>query len=285
MAMSLPANSISLRILESAAELAALEDLQRLTWPGSETEIVPLHLLRAAVHAGGLSIGAFDGNRLVGFVFGFVGAYLTPDGPRLKHHSHMLAVHPDYRNQGLGFKLKRAQWQMVRRQGIDLITWTYDPLQSRNAHLNIARLGAVCNTYLRDFYGQMRDGLNEGLPSDRFQVDWWVYSRRVNRRLSRRSRKLLSLGDFTSAETPLIHPLQSSILLDAPSSPLLLVEIPDDIAALKAAAPAAALDWRMRTRLVFETLFAQGYLVTDFVHQPGDSPRSFYVLTHGEVTL
>ena len=87
-----------------------------------------------------------------------------------------------YRDSGIGFALKRAQWQMVRHQDLDHITWTYDPLLSRNAYLNIARLGAVCSTYRRSEYGEMRDGLNVGLPSDRFQVDWWLNSHRVQRR-------------------------------------------------------------------------------------------------------
>ena len=193
----------TVRILETPEEMAAVEELQRQVWPDNETEVVPAHMLIAASHNGGLVLGAYEGAprtfaesgeqeqatgsnaaRLIGFVFGFPGIYSTPDGPRLKHASHMLGVHPDYRNKGLGFALKRAQWQMVRRQGVDRITWTYDPLVSVNAYLNIARLGAVCNTYRRNVYGELRDGLNAGLPSDRFQVDWWVNTKRVNRRLS-----------------------------------------------------------------------------------------------------
>ena len=98
-----------------------------------------------------------------------------------KHCSHIAAFIPNHRDSGVGFALKRAQWQMVRHQGLDHVTWTYDPLLSRNAHLNIARLGAVCSTYRRSEYGDMRDGLNAGLPSDRFQVDWWVNTKRVER--------------------------------------------------------------------------------------------------------
>ena len=119
-------------------------------------------------------LGVFVNDELIGFVFGFPGIEPTPDGPRPKHCSHILGVLPDHRDGGVGFALKRAQWQMVRHQGLDHVTWTYDPLLSRNAHLNIARLGAVCSTYRRSEYGDMRDGLNAGLPSDRFQVDWWV---------------------------------------------------------------------------------------------------------------
>lgn len=296
----------NLKILETPQEMEAVEDLQRLVWPGSETDIVPGHLLVTAVHNGGLAIGAYqaaNGNgqveRLVGFVFGFVGLYFTPDGPRPKHCSHMLAVDPAWRDQGLGFALKRAQWQMVRHQGIDRITWTYDPLLSRNAHLNIARLGAVCNTYRREVYGQMRDGLNVGLPSDRLEVDWWVTTQRVQRRLSRRARPRLDLAHFLAAGAQICNPTQGfsqgwplpaeTQLIVAPAGgkppALLLVEIPADFQALRSADPALALRWRLHIRAIFENLFDSGYWVTDFVFLPGREPRSFYVLSYGDSTL
>jgi predicted GNAT superfamily acetyltransferase len=301
----------TLRILETAQEMQAVEQLQRLVWPGSETDIVPAHLLLAAAHNGGLVVGAYDGSfrgdpgekQLAGFVFGFPGLYDTPDGPRLKHCSHMLGVHPEQRGRGLGFALKRAQWQMVRYQGIDRITWTYDPLLSRNAYLNIARLGAVCNTYLRDEYGTMRDALNRGLPSDRFQVDWWVNTQRVERRLGKGVRLKLDLAHFLAAGAQVINPTHLNAKglphldesryqawLDDPApegeeQPLLLIEIPSDYQALKEGDLELAKDWRLQTRLLFEALFERGYLVTDFIHLPGVSSRSYYVLSFGESTL
>lgn len=297
---------MNLRILETPEEMTLVEDLQRVVWPGSETEVVPAHVLLTAVHNGGLVIGAFideegSGDKLVGFVFGFPGLYFTPDGPRPKHCSHMLGVHPDYRDRGLGFALKRAQWQMVRHQGLDRITWTYDPLLSRNAYLNITKLGAVCNTYLCNEYGKLRDNLNVGLPTDRFQVDWWVNSQRVNRRLSRRARQPLDLAHFFAAGAEVInptrvddsgwpHPLSDLPPLlegewNASEKPILLVEIPADFLALKAASFDLAMRWRMHTRSIFQRLFAEGYLVTDFVYLSGRHPRGFYVLSYGESTL
>jgi len=287
----------TIRILEQPDELFAIEELQRLIWPGSETDIVPAHVFLAAIHNGGLVIAAYiNPSHPIGFVFGFPGLYATPDGPRIKHVSHMLGVHPDYRSQGLGFALKRAQWQMVRKQEIDRITWTYDPLLSTNAHLNISRLGAVCNNYLRDFYGVMRDDLNAGLSSDRFVVDWWVNSRRVNLRLSRHPRKTLRLDQFLTAKTPILNPAQvehdglpvpppTPLPIPEGNHPMLLVEIPADFSALKTHAMPLAQTWRSQTQLIFENLFAQGYLVTDFLHQPGTPSRSFYVLSFGESTL
>jgi predicted GNAT superfamily acetyltransferase len=276
-------------ILETPAEMAAVEQLQRLVWSAPDIEIVPKDILLAIAHNGGLAIGAFAGSELVGVTFGFPGFYTTPDGPRLKHHSHILAVHPDWRSKGIGFTLKRAQWQMIRKQGLDRITWTYDALLSRNAHLNITRLGAVCNTYLRSEYGEMLDGLNAGLPSDRFQVDWWLNSQRVERRLSRRSRPSLSLDHYRLAEATLLEARRNPEPIGYPpeeipplSGTLVLVEIPYDFQALKAVDLALARDWRFYAREVFEEAFTAGYLVTDFVLDQG---RSFYVLTHGETTL
>ena len=312
-----------LRILETPQEMSAVEELQRQVWPGDETDVVPTHMLLAVVHNGGLLIGAYHAGEtedesgqaelergeippqapLVGFVFGFPGLYSTPDGPRPKHHSHMLGVRPDQRDRGTGFKLKRAQWQMVRHQGLDRITWTYDPLLSRNAHLNIARLGAVCNTYLLEEYGEMRDGLNSGLPSDRFQVDWWIRSERVNRRLSKHLRRPLDLAHYLAAETTILNPSEigqdrwprpptefhlgeiKNVHAEQEEQPLVLVEIPADFLALKDASPALALEWRLHTRHLFEALFERGYLVTDFVHLPGTYARSFYVLSYGEAKV
>jgi predicted GNAT superfamily acetyltransferase len=289
---------MKIRFLENPDEMTMVEELQRVVWPGSETDVVPAHLLITAAHNGGVVIGAYDSvdeaEQLVGFVFGFPGLYFTPDGPRPKHCSHMLGVHPEHRNKNIGFRLKRAQWQWVRHQGLDLITWTYDPLLSRNARLNIAKLGAVCNTYKRQVYGSMRDGLNVGLPSDRFQVDWWVNTPRVERRLSRDYRRRLDLAHCLSAGASILNPTQLNEdgwpvppqeLPDLPSDALTLVEIPPDFLALKSAASELALAWRLHTRALFEQLFAEGYLVTDFIYLSGSRPRSFYVLSHGESTF
>ena len=279
-----------IKVLETPDDMPAVEALQRAVWPGSETDVVPAHMLITAVHNGGLLVGAFVNEQLVGFVFGFPGIEFTPDGPRPKHCSHMMGIHPAQRDSGIGFALKRAQWQMVRHQGLDHVTWTYDPLLSRNAYLNIAKLGAVCNTYRRSEYGDMRDGLNAGLPSDRFLADWWINTRRVDRRLSKRARRPLRLDDFSKAELQPLYELQlrTDRLPRPPEhvSPLngnlTLAEIPSDFNTLKDTDFSLARDWRFFTREVFETAFAGGYIVTDFIY---DQSRSFYVLAHGESTL
>jgi predicted GNAT superfamily acetyltransferase len=185
---------------------------------------------------------------------------------------------------------------MVRRQGIDLISWTYDPLLSTNAHLNIARLGAVCSTYLPDLYGAMRDELNTGLPSDRFQVDWWVNTRRVNHRLSKRPRPPLLLEQLLAAQVRILnpatfhdqnipHPTSEIALPQDQLDPLLLVEIPANFNLVKQLDPALALGWRSQARRIFQALFEKGYLVTDFIHAQSLPERSYYVLSYGESTF
>jgi predicted GNAT superfamily acetyltransferase len=289
--------TITIRSLESAADLARAEELQSQIWEGGDIDVIPDHLIIALAHNGGLALGAFDGDRLVGVLIGFLGTdSASPERvamARLKHCSHQLGVHPDYQNRGVGAMLKIAQRDFVMEQGVRLITWTYDPLLSRNAQLNIRRLGAVCQTYLCDAYGEMHDALNRGVPSDRFQVDWWITSRRVAARLMG-DRPPLDLAHFLSAGARELNPARLGEdglprpceRPEAPAGNLALVEIPPDYHALRKRDLPLALEWRAHSREIFQNAFASGYMVTDFVHLGGERfPRSFYVLAHAEATL
>jgi predicted GNAT superfamily acetyltransferase len=283
-----------IRPLESSADFSVCEEIQRQTWGPGDAEVVPLNMLLAVARNGGVALGAFAGDEMIGFVFGFLGTghRFGPEAPaavRLKHHSHMLAILPEWRDKGVGYALKLAQREAARAQGLRLMTWTYDPLESRNALLNIAKLDAVCNTYVRDYYGVMRDELNAGLPSDRFQVDWYIASKRVATRLSGR-RGRLEREHYASAGAALLNPatLDTGSALLRPSedvgeltTDLALVEIPSDFQSLKRADPSLALAWRLQTREIFEGAFAHDYLVTDFVFEPS-SQRGFYVLIRME---
>ncbi|OGO20003.1 MAG: hypothetical protein A2Z14_16565 [Chloroflexi bacterium RBG_16_48_8] len=288
---------MDIRPLTSIDDVAQLEALQLLVWPGSETDVVPAHIMLAIARNGGLVLGAYDQDRLIGFVAGFLGTdHESPDRPalaRLKHHSHMLGVHPDYRDEGVGFHLKSAQRDFVHKQGIRLITWTYDPLQSRNAYLNIHRLGAVCRRYHREAYGEMRDQLNVGYPSDRFEVEWWITSARVKSRL-KGSRRTLDLANFLGAGAVKINPaqlgadhlLQPAEKILPMEDRIILVEIPPEITLIKERDAEISRSWRMQTRMLFEEAFSKGYLVTDFIYLREERfPRSYYVLSYGEGSL
>jgi predicted GNAT superfamily acetyltransferase len=271
-------SDLPIRLLHTPGEMVAVEALQAAVWPGDPAAVVPGHLLVTAAHNGGLVAGAFDGDDLAGFVFGFPGFARVGGCRSVKHCSHMLGVDPARRGAGIGFALKRFQWQFVRAQGLRLVTWTYDPLLAPNAALNIGRLGATCRIYLPDAYGTMNDGLNAGLPSDRFQVDWWVNTARVARRMAaapgdevaRRAGVLRLAG-----RTPSLN-LDPAGLPDPPQLPAalpagrLLLHIPPDFNQMRAADPAHAGRWRGATRAAFTRLFAAGFTVVEFV--PGPAP-------------
>jgi len=285
---------ITTRPLETVDEFLAAIELQRAVWPGPDVDVVPLHLLTTVAHNGGLVLGAFHGERMVGYLLGFLGTDegqpSRPAMTRLKHCSHMLGVLPEYRGQQIGYQLKLAQRDYVAFQGVRLITWTYDPLESRNARLNIAKLGAVCNRYLREPYGEMDDSLNAAVPADRFQVDWWITSPRVKERMFGQRAPLI-LHSFTSAGAPLINPTQPGPDgLPRPAEQLrdmegtvILIEIPSNFQAVKAGDMALARAWRRHSRDLFESAFNNGYWVTDFLYEMVDGRhRSLYALSEGE---
>lgn len=255
---------VVIRHLDSPADAALAVHLQREVWGGDE---VAAHVLLTAAHNGGLLAGAFVDGHLAGFVWGFLGYDDRTSPPRLKHCSHQLGVHPAYRNHRVGFALKRFQWEYVRSQGIDLITWTYDPLLAPNAHLNIARLGASSNTYYRDLYGHLDDDWNAGLPTDRFQVDLWVNAPRVAAAMSGSPVALPAGETWHWLNQPHGASLPLPRVETVPQGPVALA-IPLDFSALKAADITQAAAWRDATRAAFESLFAAGYAVTHFVRQP-----------------
>ncbi len=280
-------SDIVIRPLQDIDECRAAENLQGAVWPGDDILIVPAHVLLTAAHNGGVVLGAWDDEELVGFVFGFLGAQQDGDeehlSAALKHCSHMLAVLPTYRNRHIGLNLKWAQRQAVLAQGLDHVTWTYDPLEARNAHLNINRLGAVCRTYLPNLYGAMQDVLNKGLPSDRFQVDWWIASSRVGERQTTTPSPPTDLNEFSILNPSLPDPERGLPLpaeSDYPSiPPRPLVEIPADFQGLKRADSALALAWRLQTRELFASLFRQGYQVETFIRRTIEGrTRAFYGL-------
>jgi predicted GNAT superfamily acetyltransferase len=270
---------ISIRPLSSLDEYTACEELQRRVWAmPDDLEVVPLHLLVAVEKNGGLLLGAFDGSELVGFVLGFPG--LTREG-KAKHYSHLMGVAPGYQSAGIGYHLKLAQRDFALSQGIDLVTWTYDPLESRNAYLNIRNLGAVSRTYIRDCYGPLTDGLSAGLPSDRLQVDWWIAPGRIAQRKIRAAAKphasgVLQVNETGRTATGLLTP--GALRLDT-KAPLVQVEIPADYQSIKGADSDLALAWRQATREIFEFYFARDYSVVDFHSRlVEETRRSFYIL-------
>jgi predicted GNAT superfamily acetyltransferase len=267
---------VEIRPLESIEEFGASERLQRRVWAmPDDRDVIPLHLLLSAQRNGALVLGAFDHGTLVGLLFGYLG--MTAAG-RLKHCSHLMGIAPEIQGRGVGYRLKLAQREFALRQGCHLVTWTYDPLESRNANLNIHKLGAVSRTYRRDFYGPMDDGLNRGLPSDRFQVDWWISSDRVLKRVSGGPAKSLAPEEEEALAEEMRHSegRTPGRAVACQSGGRMWVEIPAGFQAVRASNAAVASELRAETRRVFEERFSLGYAVTDFLWREG---RAFYLLT------
>ncbi len=201
--------------------------LQAETWQYSAGELFPRRAFLLAEKLGGHVLGAYDGVSLVAFNLAYPG---YRDGMSYLH-SQMLAVLPAYRNTGVGRALKLRQREIALEQGIDLIEWTYDPLEIKNAYFNIERLGAVSRRYVRDFYGPSSSPLQGGLPTDRLYAEWWVRSERVARVLA---------GEALAVTV------------------MAAVEVPGEIYAWKAAGDGRAAATQARVRAELEGAFARG---------------------------
>jgi predicted GNAT superfamily acetyltransferase len=170
-----PNNMIDIRSLSTLEQFERCVALQIEVWGYNDGDVIPRRMFVVAQRIGGQALGAFDGDTMIGFAMSLPG---YRDG-RSYLHSHMLAVLPEYRNAGVGRRLKLAQRDEASARGIDLMEWTFDPLEIRNAHLNIARLGVIVRRYQPDFYGPSTSPLQGGLPTDRLYAEWWLRSSRV----------------------------------------------------------------------------------------------------------
>ncbi len=280
--------NIEIRPVETLDDIHTCEQLQRLVWGFEDLSIVPHHLIITTLKAGGLLLGAYEGERMIGFVYGFPGLVWDREGlPRPKHCSLMAAVLPEHRFHGVGYQLKLKQRELVLSQGMDLITWTFDPLQSANAHFNFAKLGVISRQYERNLYGDIRDELNRGLPTDRFAVEWWIKSPRVIARLQGNERVSPSLQELPVVNRTRIEKRGYLENVDVDLSrkeERLLVEIPRDLRTLKEQDPQLAEQWRLKTREIFEHYFQQGYMASEFFTQEqGGRSRSFHLLEKADL--
>ena len=245
---------VEVRLVRSHEEYAACEAMSRDIWGAAERNVVPRELLLTMQLNGGLVHGAFQsGGRLVGFCFAFVG---RRDG-QLRLCSHQLGVLPEFRGAGIGLALKQAQGADAIRLGYELVTWTFDPLEARNAYINLHRLGCIARLYDRNHYGEMEDELNRGLPSDRLEAEWWL----------ERNKPAIILDD------PVVllrvgtdgSPVRDD--RDVTGRRLALIGVPADFQAIKRASLGLARRWRMESRAAFETALGAGLVAVDFQRQ------------------
>jgi chorismate synthase len=250
---------MDIRELSTLEELGRAVELQAVVWAIPPAETVPVHLLVAARHAGGLVAGAWEGERLVGLVFGI--ASWVNRSPA--HHSHMLAVLLSHQGRGIGEDLKWYQRRWCLERGIEMVRWTFDPLQAGNAHLNLNKLGATAAEYLTDAYGPLRGPLNEGVPSDRLVVEWDLESPRV---------LAAARGDRPSpAEAgPMVTPTKDGPPAEVMESdaPTVRIAVPASLSRLLADDPATARAWRLVAREALQHYLQRGYRAEAFLSEP-----------------
>jgi len=271
---------LPIRDLTTIEDCQSVVKLQRDVWGFTDEDVVPAAMLILAIKRGGILAAAFDDDVMAGFVYSLPG---LREG-RVVQWSHMLGVAKPYRRTGIGRDLKLVQRDRTIAMGLDLIEWTFDPLQVVNASLNIHRLGATVSVYMENLYGTSSSPLHSGTPTDRFVAEWWILTDRVRRRLS---------GEWNEAAGTIAGPVVNQLRADGcwlacgdfdlhAGDPRVFVGIPATFGDMQREAPALALDWRLKTRAGFTSYFGRGYRVVDFIAQ-GD--RGFYCLARGEEEL
>lgn len=271
--------SMTIRPLETRAECEACVRLQQETWGQGFLDVVPATILMVSQRVGSVAAGAFDSNRrLMGFVFGISG---VRDG-RLAHWSNMLAVRPEARRSGLGKRLKCYQRELLLAHGIDIASWSYDPLVAGNADFNLNALGAVPTKYITNMYGDTGSVLHQGMDTDRLVVDWTLAAPRV-RHILESGPAPLPAEAFAAPTVNPCAPTGNAPHVqgghgDPPDAPWIRVTVPADIDALKTSTPDDARLWQLTTRQAFDWYLGHGYRVAGF--SLGDeSTRPWYALS------
>lgn len=239
--------SVKVRKLTEMKELEEVQALERKVWG---MDPLPTHQTFTVSKHGGLILGAYIKEKLAGFSYGFPGF----QNGKAYFCSHMLGIDPGHQKQGIGRLLKEKQREKCLELGYNLIIWTFDPLLSVNAYLNLHHLHGLITKYTENLYGEMDDQLNRGIPSDRFTIEWWIGSKHeeaittMGRKVGMTNQNILK--DICS-------------FLDIHSQDSWFVRIPADFQKLKADDHEAALDWRLKTRLVFQELLDAGFIGID----------------------
>ncbi len=273
--------SFAIRDLRDLADLQRVIEIEKGVWGYADAEeAVPLPILAASVRRGAIVLGAFDGEAMVGATYSFPAI----KNGRLMHWSHMLGVVDGWRDRGVGRALKLRQRERALAMGVDLIEWTFDPLQAANAHFNLVRLGAVVEDYEVNAYGASTSPLWRGGESDRFLTQWYIRRPHVERRLLQRG-PIIRASDMV-ASVRVLEACPLGDVMEPGEADLdqgegrLRVEIPARFAPIQADHPRLAYAWRERTRAVFTTYLPCGYRVVDFWLEPRRGCGTYLLARH-----
>ncbi len=256
--------NLVIRELDSIPDLLRALHLEKDVWGLHDADVTPLTTAIASRAAGAFWLGAFDDADLVGIAYAFPSLH----NGRFGFHSHLLAVRPSHRGTGIGYRLKLVQRDRALALGVGEITWTFDPLRSRNAHLNFGRLGVISDKYIADFYGPQTSSPLHVNSTDRLWVTWQLGSRRVGQRLQG--------GEFRPEALDALKHLEPLVRFNGDSRPVLpdvatavsrqrvAIEIPGDIGCIEQENLPLAREWRVATRTAFTAALESGFIVKEF---------------------
>lgn len=277
--------TVLIQDLHSLTDMLPIVELQRQIWGYGRTDTefpYPARALLAISESGGHVAGAFVEGAMVGFSLAWLG--MSEASRELYLHSQLMGVLQDYRHLKIGYQLKTDQRNFARNRDLSLVKWTFDPLRSANANLNIRKLGVVIRSYQPDYYGRMESDFNRGLDSDRIWAEWYVSSNRVRHRLTEvppllnREPELVKLTRVSTQGDEDVPARLTGYELDRQEQQL-LVEVPDDFQVLVDNYPSIAREWQTKIREIFQHYLSRGYTVSDFLVLSGQRRRSFYLVT------
>jgi len=272
----------AIRDVTTLDDCKRIVELEKEIWGYADTEdLVPAIMLFLCAKRGGILIAA---ERADGTFEGFAFSLASIVDRTPAQWSHMMGVLPEARASGLGRQLKLAQRDRALAMGVELMEWTFDPLQAVNAHLNFAKLGVVSSTYAENIYGDSSSVLHRGTPTDRLIVEWWMQRPHVRRRIAA---GVLTARDSGVRDAPELNALSSRDPWDAPGevtmpadAPRVLIRVPARFSEMQAQQPDLARAWRRQTRELFTTCFARGYRAVDFFKD--DRAGGAYLLARAE---
>ncbi len=267
------------RALDTVSDITKAVELQRTVWRAADIDVVPVTEIIAAAHNDGIVIGSFDGDDLTGFAFSMVGRR----NGRFLQYSRMLAVHPDRRGQGLGALLKLEQKRIAVEKGYTWMEWTFDPLEARNARLNLRRLGARVRHYHVDYYGTRSSQFDLGVPTDRFLAEWDLAEDIERTGPARRAAARDAVPAFEVLDVDAVPRPGPPAEVSRTSGAALLIPLPSRFQPIRESSTELAIAWRLAVREAARAAFANGYAVVDFLPDlPGAPGCGAHVLVREE---
>ncbi|MGM9927415.1 MAG: GNAT family N-acetyltransferase [Bacillus sp. (in: firmicutes)] len=271
---------LQIKQLHTVEELQEMRMVESMIWG---EDVIPVHQTLTVAKNGGIILGGYIEGKLVGILYSFPGI----KNGKLHLCSHMLGFLPEYRSKGYGKLMKEKQKQLAVEQGYQLITWTFDPMESANAYLNIGKLHGICRTYIENCYGDSDDLLSSGLPTDRFLVERYITSEHAQERstYAYETRQYAANVLQNEAGYPYVHSFNKALLDDLQNVEVVAVTVPTQFQQMKKDDFPLAKEWRWKTRELFTKLFAESFVIVDVVRTDSKVSQEYILVKQDNVNI